>query len=129
MRNIFAPVLRSVYAQPTGTLTRRVVTRGACVGTKEPDAWFPPEPTPQRNEPVEALIAKREQYEALAQQLCKPCPVRAECLELALREEAQLPRTWLHGIRGGTAPWQRLNLIVQRRRATKKAGDTTAVGA
>ncbi|MFI7626478.1 WhiB family transcriptional regulator [Microbispora rosea] len=82
--------------------------------------WLPPEPTPQRNEPAEALIAKREQYEALAQQFCKPCPVRAECLELALREEAQLFRTWLHSVRGGTAPWQRLNLIVQRRRATKR---------
>ncbi|WP_181871511.1 WhiB family transcriptional regulator [Sphaerisporangium album] len=63
--------------------------------------------------------------------LCGPCPVRAECLELALREEIVLPRTWVHGIRGGTVPWQRLNLIRQRQRAVQReaAGAGRAVSA
>ncbi|MET8140004.1 WhiB family transcriptional regulator [Sphaerisporangium sp. NPDC005288] len=131
MSNIFAPLLTSVCAQTTMDLHRRVLAGGLCVGTEEPDAWFPREPPEFTGGSAEALAEKRAAYEAIALDLCGPCPVRAECLELALREEIVLPRTWVHGIRGGTAPWQRLNLIRQRQRAAqrKAAGAGRAVSA
>jgi hypothetical protein len=123
MPNIFAPVLKSVCAQSTAVLRRCVAVKGACVGTSNPDAWFPSEPPQFNGDTPEALADKRAAYEEVARTLCGTCTVRAECLELALREEAVLPRTWLHGVRGGTAPWQRLNLIRQRQRAAQRDAD------
>ncbi|MBG0828212.1 WhiB family transcriptional regulator [Planomonospora sp. ID67723] len=120
MSHIFAPALRSVHAQPTSVLAAQVVKRGACVGAADPDAWFPPEPMPHGGEPTEAVKARRAEYEATARRLCGDCPVRAECLELALREEHDLPRTWFHGIRGGTAPWERQNIVYNRRRTVRR---------
>jgi hypothetical protein len=104
------------YAMTTATLALDVITSGACVGSTDPDAWFPPEPAQGGNVSAEAVAMRRADYENTARSLCGGCSVQAECLELALREESNLPRTWIHGIRGGTAPWQRENLIRYRKR-------------
>lgn len=112
--------------QPIEALRQLTMTRGDCIGATDPDAWFPREP-PHGVESSKAVQESREVYEATARQLCGGCPVRAECLELALREEAGLPRTWLHGIRGGTAPWTRENIIRSRkRRAAREAARAVA---
>ncbi|WP_068929337.1 WhiB family transcriptional regulator [Planobispora rosea] len=105
---------------PTAALSRAVTTRGACLDSSNPDAWFPPEPNPSGGESPEALAIRRADYEHTARQLCGPCPVRAQCLELALREEHDLPQTWFHGIRGGKAPWQRRSMVRRRRQAAAR---------
>ncbi|MGV9534014.1 WhiB family transcriptional regulator [Streptosporangium sandarakinum] len=120
MSPIFAPALRSVQTQPTSILAARVASAGACVGAADPDAWFPPEPSFHGGGSAETVRARRAEYEAVAHRLCGDCPVRAECLELALREEHDLPRTWFHGIRGGTAPWARRNMVHNRRRTARR---------
>lgn len=109
------------HAATTAELARNVTTRGACVGTATPDAWFPPEPVRSGSESAETVAARRGDYENTARALCAGCPVLAECLELALREETGLPRTWIHGIRGGTAPWRRENIIESRKRRIRRA--------
>lgn len=94
---------------------------------QQPRRLVPPEPARSGSEPTDAIAARRADYENVARALCADCPLRAECLELALREEHDLPRTWVHGIRGGTAPWQRARLIVRRRRiAAQQSAETTA---
>ncbi|GGS97792.1 hypothetical protein GCM10010156_65000 [Planobispora rosea] len=117
MSNIFAAVLKSVYAQSTAVLARQVILHGACVGSSNPDAWFPPEPTSRSDAGKDLALVE---YEATARQLCGSCPVRAECLELALREEYDLPRSWFHGIRGGAAPWERQTMVSNRRRTARR---------
>jgi hypothetical protein len=109
----------SVAVQPTALLARQVTRQGDCVGSTDPDRWFPPEPVNPGGGST-AYLAAREVYEERALQLCRPCPVRAACLELALREEIKIPRTWIHGIRGGIAPWQRHNLIRNRQRSAMR---------
>lgn len=127
MRSMIPFPSTDVAVLPTATLSRRVLNAGACVGSSNPDAWFPPEPARSGSEPTDAIAARRADYENTARALCADCPMRAECLELALREEHDLPRTWVHGIRGGTAPWQRARLIVRRRRiAAQQSAETTA---
>ncbi len=78
-----------------------------CVGA-DTDEWFPPEP-------VATSKRARDTYERTAENLCAGCPVRRECLILALRDEAKqgVARS---GIYGGTAPWQREALIRRQRR-------------
>lgn len=120
MSHIFAPAPGSVRTQPTSVLATRVVRYGMCVGATDPDAWFPPEPSPHSGEPPEAVRARRTEYEAVARRLCGDCPVRAECLELALREEYDLPRTRFHGIRGAATPWERRNMVHNRRRTARR---------
>ncbi|GAA3096453.1 WhiB family transcriptional regulator [Streptosporangium carneum] len=120
MLSIIPPLITAVTAASTPTLSRRVLGVGACVGSADPDAWFPSEPSPNGGEPTEAVMARRAEYEATARRLCRDCPVRAECLELALREEYDLPRTWFHGIRGGTAPWKRQSMVYNRRRTARR---------
>lgn len=108
---------------PENTLSRlrlATTTRGACLRAPDPDAWFPPEPKQGGAESAQAVEARRAEYVATAQTLCHGCPVLAECLELALHEEQDLPRTWIHGIRGGKAPWQRANILQYRRRAAAR---------
>lgn len=41
----------------------------------------------------------------LAQNICKPCPVKGECLKFALDEKIE------HGIFGGLTPTQRKGLV------------------
>jgi WhiB family redox-sensing transcriptional regulator len=74
------------------------------------DDWFPAEPE---------LGQARVVYEELARRRCAGCPVRRECLELALRYEAR-PMIQPYGIWGGTAPWQREAILRSRRRLARR---------
>jgi WhiB family redox-sensing transcriptional regulator len=66
-----------------------------CAGTAvPPDEWFPLVADPVK--------ARRHAQRALA--LCRACPVRAECLELSLR---QWSGPGHHGIWGGTLEHER----------------------
>lgn len=80
---------------------------GPCLTSDDPDAWYPLEPRAVCTE------GRREEYVAEARALCAACPVRMECLELALRTEAETGDC--HGVWGGTAPWEREALIQVRR--------------
>lgn len=93
----------------SGEQLRRLLRRGKCWASDEPDRWFPPEPT--SSYPYQRMAYKQE-----ADQLCGGCPVRAACLEYALRVESrgQVP----HGIWGGTAPWERRRMIAAPRAAS-----------
>ncbi|MEV0733427.1 WhiB family transcriptional regulator [Polymorphospora sp. NPDC050346] len=102
----------SVSTETTGTLAKQVDTRGLCRPemtnpskaryqvNSEADPWFPPIETGGR-----AVI--------LAREACKGCPVKAECLELALRQEQHHGDVW--GIRGGLAAGERRQIIRSRR--------------
>ncbi len=78
-----------------------VVKDGACsTSGLSPDNWYPV------SAPAEAAV--REAAGAIA--VCSGCPVRAECLELALRN-------WTvgqHGVWGGTVPAERERLRAGR---------------
>jgi hypothetical protein len=103
---------------------RQVVNRyGICVGSPDPDAWFPPEPIRSGHDDADAVAARKVAYEQTAKTLCAGCTVRNECLALALQEEADLPRTWIHGVRGGTAPWERQNMRRSRQRAAARRAE------
>jgi hypothetical protein len=103
----------------TAELTRQVQQQSLCRRADNPDAWFPPEPNRSGGESKEAWAARRAAYEKTAERRCAGCPVAAACLELALREEAKLPRTWTHGIRGAKAPWQRQAILRSRKRRSR----------
>ena len=105
---IDAHTLREAARLSSRRLQDRTEQRGLCAGDHEhADDWFLPEPQAPS---TRARIA----YEREAERLCSSCPVRAECLELALRTEATQP-AW--GIWGGLAPWQRTPLVRARQRA------------
>ncbi|MCP2365779.1 hypothetical protein HD597_012883 [Nonomuraea thailandensis] len=106
-------------------LSRQVQQQGVCRTADDPDAWFPPEPNRSGRESKEAWQARRAAYEQTAERLCGGCPARAACLELALQEEAKLPRTWVHGVQGGKAPWQRQAMLRSRTRHSR-AGQAAA---
>jgi hypothetical protein len=55
-----------------------------------PDAWFPVAKKPD--------LARREAFRALV--VCEHCPVRAECLEVSMRQW-EWPGLGRHGIWGG----------------------------
>jgi WhiB family redox-sensing transcriptional regulator len=83
------------------TLWLLVAERGACsTSGLSPDVWYPV------SAPAEA--AAREAASAIA--VCRDCPVREECLELALRN-------WTvgqHGVWGATVPAERERLRAGR---------------
>jgi WhiB family redox-sensing transcriptional regulator len=79
----------------------------------DPDAWFPHEPHAERTN-------ERAAYETAARELCADCPLIAACLEQALTDESQYG-IHSHGIFGGTAPWQRENMLRAVRRNAAKA--------
>jgi hypothetical protein len=83
---------------------------------KQPDAnpedWFPHEPQTERP-------AERTAYEQTARNLCASCPLAAKCLETELLIASRGGGT--HGIFGGTAPWQRQNMLRTARRHAAKA--------
>jgi WhiB family transcriptional regulator, redox-sensing transcriptional regulator len=95
-----------------------VIGQAACsTSGRSPDDWYPVS--------APAGTARREAAEAIA--VCAACPVREECLELALRN-------WTvgqHGVWGGTAPAERQELrtgrvaqltrILARSRAAERA--------
>jgi hypothetical protein len=77
-------------------LDRRVRAAGNCVGAtadRVNEIWFP----------------SRTITEDEARNACAGCPVIAECLEQALREEAK-PGVDAHGVFGGRTPRQRNNM-------------------
>jgi len=78
-----------------------VAARAACSASGlSPDDWYPV------SAPTES--ARREAFPAIA--VCAACPVRGECLELALRN-------WTvgqHGVWGGTVPAEREKLRAGR---------------
>jgi hypothetical protein len=57
-------------------------------------------------------VTAKVMYELEAQRLCHGCPVMAECLELALRQEARVGHS--DGIRGGLPHHLRQELITVR---------------
>jgi Transcription factor WhiB len=67
-----------------------VCQRGACVTTSNADAWFREEPRGRAALEVQRRYARRA---------CASCPVRKECLTLALSHEAEAGVSW--GIWGG----------------------------
>src|ERR1700733_4733652 len=78
-----------------------MVERGACSASGlSADDWYPV------SAPAEA--ARREAAGAIA--VCSGCPVREECLELALRNWA----VGQHGVWGGTVPAERERLRAGR---------------
>jgi WhiB family redox-sensing transcriptional regulator len=80
-----------------------VLTRGRCANSGlSPDDWYPVSTT--------ATAAKREAAKAIA--VCGGCPVRDECLELALRNW----NVGRHGVWGGTMPAEREEIRAGRLR-------------
>ena len=78
-------------------LCRLVMDKGACSTSRlSPDDWYPVS--------APAEDARHEAAEAIA--VCAACRVRAECLELALRNWA----VGQHGVWGGTVPAERERL-------------------
>lgn len=85
------------FAMSDRVLRPLVVEQGACSTSRlSPDDWYPV------SAPAEA--ARREAADAIA--VCAACRVRAECLELALRDWA----VGQHGVWGGTVPAERERL-------------------
>lgn len=96
-----------------------VLGQGACTASAlSPDDWYPVS--------APAAAARREAAAAIA--VCEACPVRQECLELALRN-------WTagrHGIWGGTVPAEREDIragrvaqlirVLRRNRDAERAG-------
>lgn len=110
--------LREAAELRSSELRDRTQRQGLCAGDPEhADDWFLPEP-------ATTSTGARLAYEREAERLCSPCPVRAECLEVALRNEVGRP-SW--GIWGGLAPWQRVLLIRARRSvAQTEVADATS---
>jgi len=86
----------------TGTgLWPSVLARAACSSSwLNPDDWYPVS--------VPVAAARREAAAAIA--VCAACPVRGECLELALRNWA----IGKFGVWGGTVPAERETLRAGR---------------
>ena len=78
-----------------------VLARAACSNSRlNPDGWYPVS--------VQVAAARREAAAAIA--VCAGCPVRGECLELALRNWA----IGQFGVWGGTVPAEREKLRAGR---------------
>ena len=85
------------FAMSDRILCLRVMERGACSTSRlSPDDWYPVS--------APAEDARQEAADAIA--VCAGCRVRAECLELALRNWA----VGQHGVWGGTVPAERERL-------------------
>lgn len=98
------------------TLADRVMGAARCAGDVDDRRW-----QPQGNGVRHTRQAER------ARAACAGCPVVQECLELGLRIESQRGSGGPRGIRGGTAPWERRELIRQRRNAASTPGTAEAV--
>ena len=85
------------FAMSDRILCLRVMERGACSTSRlSPDDWYPVS--------TAAEDARQEAADAIA--VCAACRVRAECLELAVRNWA----VGQHGVWGGTVPAERERL-------------------
>lgn len=110
-------VLRRKGAQDAGTLLRGWPGRDLaelnwaqtpCRLDSEPDRWFP---VTRVEGPNKADLAERAVAEA--RELCETCPLKAACLELAVRENDPT------GVRGGLAEHELVEFVKaeNRRRA------------
>lgn len=63
----------------------------------------------------------RHSTAAAARQLCAGCPIRAECAELALRDEMRAGLAHINGVRGGMSPRERRQVIRVRVAQSRKA--------
>jgi WhiB family transcriptional regulator, redox-sensing transcriptional regulator len=89
------------FAMSDRALWLLMVERGACsISELSPDDWYPVS--------ASAEAARGEAAGAIA--VCTACPVREECLELALRNWA----VGQHGVWGGTVPVERERLRAAR---------------
>lgn len=75
---------------------------GACVSADDPSLWFA-----GADEPGQTVATIRKQREAV--EICRGCPVLAECRDHALRTNE------LFGVWGGLSPSQRKRMRAQRR--------------
>lgn len=71
--------------------------------------WFAPLGSSEPGNEGISLTAKR------AQRVCETCPVRRQCLEVAMKNETTQRYRW--GIWGGLTPNQRHELAKKRRAA------------
>jgi WhiB family redox-sensing transcriptional regulator len=94
-----------VTSATTELLSLAVATWGGC-RDKDPEQFYPTCYERGRQ------ITTREEIERTARTLCGGCPVRAECLEWALRTERK--DGYSHGIWGGLTGWKRQELIAAR---------------
>lgn len=84
------------------------VTRAACKGKSR--LFF--EPDRPRARPTNRQAAAASVRTAKARALCESCPVRQECLDAALAEEAHLPSVLYKAtIRGGLTAEERDDLV------------------
>jgi WhiB family transcriptional regulator, redox-sensing transcriptional regulator len=89
------------FAMSDRALWLLMVEQGACSASElSPDDWYPAS--------ASAEAARCEAAGAIA--VCGACPVREECLELALRNWA----VGRHGVWGGTVPAERERLRAAR---------------
>lgn len=70
----------------------------AACADKDPDLFFP----------------STGKSERPAKRICATCPVRVECLEAAMVEEAGIILSYRFGVRGGYGPRDRFKLEVRR---------------
>ena len=103
------PPADAVAALDSSVLSIRVRTAGLCT-TGDAAKWFP------------YGMGRRQSKRsaAYARAACLGCTVREECLELALRAEAE-PSNDVHGVFGGTAPWEREAMLRARMAASRAA--------
>lgn len=88
--------------------------RAMCVG-EDPELFFPDTGTCRTPGVTEQQVAD-------AKTVCAVCPVSNECLEAAMREEADLAGYLRFGIRGGTTAAER-SLIAARRTVSSRTAD------
>jgi WhiB family redox-sensing transcriptional regulator len=92
------PMRREPGELTEGELVGRVYQQARCaVSRVEPDQWFP----------VAMDVTKARDQAADAIAVCAACPVRADCLEFALRHGSDVGA---HGIWGGLVEAERLYL-------------------
>jgi WhiB family transcriptional regulator, redox-sensing transcriptional regulator len=86
----------------SGRLAHLIYQHGRCASSRvDPDQWFPVA--------QDTAKAREEAAEALA--VCAACPVRAECLEFALRHSSGFGG---HGVWGGMVEADRRALRLTR---------------
>lgn len=109
-------LLRQGSGMSLRQLVNSVRRYGACVTSSNADAWFREEPRGP------AALELQRRY---ARQACAECPVRAECLMVALSYEDESRASW--GIWGGVCARDRQETI-QRARQGDPDGDLDVAG-
>lgn len=99
------PLRQAAYA-PTGVQPIHALpwADDALCAQHDPELWFTDSEDPDFN-------SQRRVREAVAKDICKGCPVAAECLAYALSSDQR------YGIWGGLAAWERRQMRFAGRRA------------